>query len=814
MRRLFVLVVMAACGDNANMCGDGTKLVDGVCEPSGSLTCGYGTVFDPVSGSCMPDPNICRDGTVLIDGTCQDPNANVAIDLEEAAEPNGYEPNANPAGQFMPKDVGAGFVIHGCIAPVGNTPDVDVYKVTVTEPTLLDVTAAGVGGLVGGFEMQHQTYARFGLATTSQTARREVFLPEAGTYDFVVADTRTFATGQAAGDPMGTTCYYVTLSHEAMPALAQLAVPVGTNATMTGGKLKFYSAKLKNGFNALEMSAASADMTPALDVVVDGEYRPGAAPNSVVTGGVTDSSTTIVVADYVVNTSYLPVDYVVSFSAASTAQPLAGTTTSIVNGPVGDPLNYSNQFYFDATAGEILGLDITASVPVRGLIWDQDEHEVGDFSNGSTTWTTYHGLWRAQRAGRYYLALTAPSTAVNTMYSLTGAITPITPAPLAADTPLAGEVTNAFAANVYSVDLATTSWVSFAVNSATTGNVAVQIYDPATAFGRMDPVAGQPPITPSFLVTTPANGTPVNYVIGAIANSPALVVVRPASTPSTFDLAMTTRTRTDLGAHAAPYTQTTTATAAGLYSIETAAGNRITVTVHPTDGGNPRIRWLNPDESTKHSFDSAGAGGDEVATWGITAGGVGAFAVDNTNAYTITVAVAAPYYTPHTAPLTSFQDACLDGLYTDINASHFSDPIDAANPFVFFGVAYTQFRISEYGYLTFDLTTPAASPVTAALPDGAGIKQIVAQANTISSLEVCVADRGAQTAVQWRGLGSDGLGVEMQAIIDGAAGTIEYQYTSNHRSAPSPTFAGAQAPSGLEGVAITPATSTSIKLAH
>ncbi|MFT3696068.1 MAG: hypothetical protein QM831_23220 [Kofleriaceae bacterium] len=820
MRRLLVLaVVVAGCGDNSEMCGTGTKRVDNVCVPSNDgITCGFGTVLDHASGTCMPDPTVCRDGTVLIDGTCQDPSANVAIDLEEAAEPNGFESNAHAAGIFTPKDaIGAGFVIHGCIKPDGNTPDVDVYQLSVTAPMLLDVTSAGVGGLVGGFEMLPGQdglgeYTRIGVATMSQTAKREVFLPSAGTYEFVVADTRTLLTGQSAGDPNGTTCYYVTLTHEATPSPTPLSVPVGTNDTFDNGKLAFYSANLKNGFNLLAMSVADSDMVPALDVIVDGVYRPQLTAADAIIAGVPDGTSTLIVADYISNVSYLPVDYVVSFAAATTAQPLDGTSSTLVNGQIGDPANYTNQFYFDVLSeGDIYGLDITTTVPVRGLIWDQDKNVVGDFNNTGATWTHYRGLWKAHHAGRYYLALTAPSTPVNTMYSVTGVVERSGAGAILVDMPLIGQATSAYGENVYSTG---SPWVSISANSTTTGNITVSIYDWAHLVGRIDPLAGSPGVTPAFTATLTPNGTPVNYVIGSAGGTTdgTILIVRPTNPTSTFDLSVANRTRTDFGSQVAPYSTTMGATAAGPYSIETAAGNRLTVTVHPTDGSNPRIRWLNADESTKHTFDTAGAGADEVATWGVEAGGVAAFVVENTAAYSITVTVAAPYYTAHVNRLTGLADACLDGLYTDINANHFSDPIDASNPFVFFGTTYSQFRISDYGYLTFDLATASASPVTAALPDGIGAKQIVVQGDTITSPEVCVADRGTQTAVQWRGTGANGQ-VEMQAIIDGASGTIEYQYTQNHHTAAT-SIAGVQASTGLEGVAATPAPITSIKFTH
>src|SRR5436853_7205941 len=85
-----VISVFAGCGDNWEQreCGPGTHEENGQCLPDGTgPSCGDGTVLDPASGTCVPDPSVCGEGTVLVNGMCQDVGI-VDPDAEEAPEPN------------------------------------------------------------------------------------------------------------------------------------------------------------------------------------------------------------------------------------------------------------------------------------------------------------------------------------------------------------------------------------------------------------------------------------------------------------------------------------------------------------------------------------------------------------------------------------------------------------------------------------------------------------------------------------------------------------------------------------------------------
>ena len=232
MRRVALLcsAVIAACsGDPADRCGPGTAEIDGLCAPvDAGASCGAGTVLDPATGACVIGGSPCGPGTVLVGGQCQ-PIAPMPphVDVEEGPEPNGFEPDAMPAGVLsVPDETDPdGVTIHGCIVPVGGVADWDVYTITATGPALLDLTVAGVGGLEGALTLAD----RSAVAITSDTAHRRVYLPAAGTYQLALTDARTLLDGIAAGDVGGASCYYATIAQLA-PTYAPLTAGVVTGS--------------------------------------------------------------------------------------------------------------------------------------------------------------------------------------------------------------------------------------------------------------------------------------------------------------------------------------------------------------------------------------------------------------------------------------------------------------------------------------------------------------------------------------------------------------------------------------------------------
>ena len=449
---LAVALALVGCGDNSDECGPGTTSVNGVCTPNAGVMCGPGTVLEPGSGACVPDPSVCGDGTVLIGGTCQDPNAGVTVDLEEGPEPNGFERGAAPAGIITLKPVGdpSGFVIHGCITPVNDTADFDRYLVTVSGPTLVDITSAGIDGLDGGFVAldSSETYERFGLDLVNATSEREVYFPQQGTYSVVIADSRTLLgildadDAPAAGNPDGTSCYYVTLQQET-PAPTPLSLPAGNTGTIAG-KLQFFSAApglLPNGFVDLTESIGANEALPSLQILQNGQLRmirdaTFTSDAEAIFGGILPADSALVVVDDVYDYAVAPSPFTLGVASLTTAQPLptGGTTANVVTaGTTGQSPSTTNLFYVDTLADDIQGLALALSLPMEGAIVDADYNSVVDFGGlfGSAgayeIFSAYQGLVRMHAAGRYYLALYGPATAVGTSYTITSTFQQVFP---------------------------------------------------------------------------------------------------------------------------------------------------------------------------------------------------------------------------------------------------------------------------------------------------------------------------------------------------------------------------------------------------
>ena len=572
-RNRFVVVTTVAfaallgavgCGDNSHDCGTGTKLDDkGYCVPdSPSSICGDGTKLDTATNTCVPDASVCGGGTVLVNGVCQDPTSGLTVDLEEGPEPNGFEMGATPAGMVTPKPVGQGFVIHGCIKPVNGTADFDDYIVTVTEPTLLKITADGINGLAAGFaalgdpgdaDPNIQTFQRFGVNVTTDMSRRQLFLPKAGTYDLILTDTRSllplFSNGDpiAAGDPNGnTTCYYVTIDRQT-PAPVALSTTTGDTGTI-GEDLKFYSATLNEGLIVIDGLIDSTEAQASLVVMNNNSLRTiadGGPDAEALFAGIKSTDTPVIILDYVYNYAVAPAPYTVTVATNLAAQPLSrGSQTTLNATSTGQEFRDANgdrhfgnlqMFYWDVTAaGQIDGIDITFSKPVQGIVIDQDGLTAATFTglggNAATpsTFTSYKGLLRMPAPGRYYFTVFVPRDAVGTAYTVVNRIDAQTPAAITLDTPLTAQPNNAYNSNVYTYSAGAEPWQLFNAQGTNTGALVTTLFDPTSTVGRLDNLAvttgtttqttdtvvGDPtPLFPSFPATCPATtlfGAPID----------------------------------------------------------------------------------------------------------------------------------------------------------------------------------------------------------------------------------------------------------------------------------------------------------------
>jgi len=845
-----LFLVAGACGDNAPECGPGTGNVGGFCTPNGSTICGDGTKFDPDTGACLPDPTLCGDGTVLINGTCQDPTAGLTVDLEDGPEPNGFEPNASSAGTIDLKPIGDpnGFVVHGCIRPTTDLADLDDYRIAVSAPTLIDVTADGIRGLAAGFAVFGDdpvlaTWRRFGINLQTDTSHRQIYLPKAGTYEFVMSDTRSLMglfdgsndVLEPAGNPDGSSCYYVTLNQLAIPALTTLAVPVGIN-DMIDDKVAFYAAALPTGVIDLQETILSSHAAPAFVVDVSSQLHLD-HDGEVAFAGVKPTDTTLVAVDFVYNYAFTPPVYSVSFAAATTAQalPTDGTTvTAASKTQVGTSFNTTNQFYFDADTTP-LGMTLASTKPVQGVIWDSDLNIVGDFGGlaAQQSFTSFNGLWRAAKAGRYYFALIDPVDGAGTSFTITSTVATVLPHGVALDTPLIAEVPNAFRSNLYTLPITGDTWDLFDVTATNIpGTVQMTMLDPATAYGRLDPLDVTTSSGPSTLGAEPPQitffnfGAPGGFIVGTLSQPSVFLKVNtnpPTDTP-TFDLDVSTRVVSDLAATSQTLASETAPLGdAHRYYMPVAPGTRVQLTVTPTvNTDNPILETLAPNEVVLASSDNP-AGIAESLTSTIGLEGYIAFQVRGPTAqtYNLDIVVIPPFYSRH-ATTTAYANACASGTELQLH-DNISDPQVTPTAFTFYGAAINQYLITSSGYITFDLADNGLAARTA-LPDGVGIGNIAPLWEPLAELTVCTTISGTKTTLQWTGteLGQP-TPVQFQAILDSADSSIEFVYGPNNQSNGQRLAAigGVQDPTGTKatptgngGFAPFAAPGTSLKLTH
>ena len=319
------LLSLAACGDNSKFCGAGTddRDDDGECEsvvPPGNEVCGNGTRRDPETDLCVIDPDACTGGTVLVNGTCEDPAAELDIDLEEGPEPNAFETGAVPAGIITLEAVGTdGYVIHGCIKPTGDTaPDLDVYQLSVTAPALIRVTADGVGGLAAGFQFTSTeaalaTWKRYGVTVATDLSRRMVLLPAAGNYRFIVTDSRTLlpeitgGTAAPAGNPDGTSCYFITID-QLTPMPAALVIANGDTG-MIDEDLAVYTADVPAGNVRLTATFTTQHAQESIVVLRNNALHAFDDDGSITFSGFASGDSALIVTDFVYNYALFSVPY-------------------------------------------------------------------------------------------------------------------------------------------------------------------------------------------------------------------------------------------------------------------------------------------------------------------------------------------------------------------------------------------------------------------------------------------------------------------------------------------------------------------------
>lgn len=881
MRFSYVLVLTVAigCGDNthlcgpgktyddatntcidASTCGKGTMLDPGTrqCVPDGSVVCAQGTKLDTKTGNCVPDPDACQAGTVLVGGRCVDPTGQLAIDLDEGVtEPNGFgviEDSGAPAGGITLKPVGGVFVIHGTIAPYRDAdgdgqpdPDVDTYTVKVTEPTLVDITADGVGGIDAGFVAlgPMPAWVRFGMNVSGDTSHRQVYLPAAGTYSLAIADTRTlfvYATGGPPRAAPGPGDYYISIAKLAMPTPSALAVTGGTATTSATlqGDVGFYTVPMGTGFNEITLQMPSIQATAAVDVLSNGAYRGNAiAPGAglvaqLVSGGFNSGDQTLVVADSVYDFALAPVAYTLDVRT-SDAQALTGTASETIKTTTftSDVLAL-DQFYFDVTANDqTLAMAITWNHPVVGSLYDQNRQLVATYTpgNGAATWSAYGGLVRVTTPGRYYFLVYDPSgTAGSTVLTATSQISPIDPTAITEATPTGPIAIDASVnAAVFTYDAGTTDpWQTFDATGTNTGGEQIAWFDPTKVYGRLDTLATSggssaangagAPLVPMFQHTYAAGGGAIGRVLLDDTTTRYYVKVNPVAptTGASVALAFDKRTITDLGALAANTATTTSndhqlggGTAAGYFLFRTSDGNRATITTHPHTAAalDTRFQRVRADESALGALVNNGnlaTGGDDSETF--VQGGAGWTAVIVTptvapltaQLYDVSVRVDPGVSYAETTDSTAFATICGGGAKT-LTFSNGVEVGTTAAPagFAFYGVPATAFQVSANGFLSF-ATLASASPVNQDLPDpGEPNALVAAYWDSLAGVTACTrAVSTTVTGIEWNGVDSAGLAVHVQVFLDAADDSIAIRWSSAQTASGASATIGVEDPAG------------------
>ncbi|HEV7555175.1 MAG TPA: hypothetical protein VGO00_06975, partial [Kofleriaceae bacterium] len=621
---LAIAAIACGCGDNSTVCGPDTNDVEGECLPA--TTCGPGT-RDDGAGSCVPDATDCQNGTVLINNACVDPNNGLVIDVEEGPEPNGLgiagaEASDNPAGTLTLKDAGDTMVVHGHLSPFRDVdgdgqidPDYDTYLVTVTRPTLIEVSIAGVNGIDGAFFARGSTlglghWERYGVSVTGTAMRRPLYLPAAGDYFIVVADTRSMTIGNlppvsgvAATVGSSDAQYYLSLTvmPTPTPTPITLASSLGTvQGTIATDDIQFFTAPLGLGFNRATLTIPQDQANPSVVVLNNNAFRAqdtgditalGDAALSV--AGINSGDSTIIVVDPSFNTAFLPVPFELDI-ASGDASPLP-TSGGAANEPVLTTtptvgFELFNVYFFDVGApNELDGLLLHASKPIDAVVLDENRFVEAYFTIDretlafvGNTFTDYKGALRFPAPGRYYVVAYAPGATIGDTLAITSTVANITPTAVTEGVPLVGQTTNAFDLLPFSYSAGTTDiWQTFDITGTSTGARTATFMDPLSAYGSLGPLAITTALGPAVVPPDPpvifshtfgASPSQIGRIVGDDPTQDYLIAVSTA-TAGSVALDFAARAFVDLGTAAVGDTKThddqlTAATPRRFYMLE------------------------------------------------------------------------------------------------------------------------------------------------------------------------------------------------------------------------------------------------------
>ncbi len=859
----------ACVPDSTTTCGTGTTLMGGQCVPDGSVVCHQGTVFDPGTGTCVVDPTACADGTTLVNGTCvpDDELLMGSADHVEMAEPN--DPgSAGVAGSFAAPAVGASTTFYGCVTARtdadgdGNLDaDYDTWLVNATGPMVLEVTTDGIGGLSAGFvavsaDMANSpaldNWQRIGINLTSDTAKREIYLPAAGRYALLVTDARSLFLGDAgAGD--AHTCYFATVKHVATPTAVALTTPQTTGNDDGHVKLYSYTATgtgdlLDTAINAVGPALSAAVVTlrgAALHRSAMPDSSTG-APAADSIGGLDNAEVVTLVVDAVYNYGATPQAFTIDSNAMhAQALPTTGGMITVTNANDGvAPLTLPeiNLNYFDVAAAGLKRFQVTPSVATDMVILRRDVFNAAGALDVVATIDAFGGTGRAAfdgefvkflTPGRYYFATVNPAaTMAGGTYTVTGTVGDQATAPLTFGTPATNQtLTNGN--SFLTLDLTNPVWIEVGVTGTTdwgTGNtVGIEAYDLASeGWLRTGTAPGTIPtgnIYPVFNSTQPqaAPFAPAGRILLGDTRD-FLVRTRPTgagtvgAAPSYSMLVQNRPNVVNLGTITTgpALMQTITAladTSVPARFIATASSGVLRIVDHPTNAlADIRLRRLNRNEGVVTTSDAATPGTDESmnARPGVAPDNFVAWAVDNKTAaqatdvtQTVTFVPPIPYtdICPTGVQLPAPFDGNGDDDYSAVQT------LPAGFTFPYFGAtAPTEFIIAANGFIALGNTNPTCSfgcYSNGALGTTTQPNNFIAPYwDDLDTVRVCRKDEATKVTIQWTGFRYNSTtAVQFQVVLN-TSGQIDFIYGPGHMGDGGSATVGAENAAGTASVQV------------
>ena len=872
---------LASCGDNSVTCGEGTHAEggmclpeatcgtgtiegpDGSCVPDGSVVCPQGTVF--TDGQCQIDDSVCAEGTVLVMGQCVPLDDTLHADLEERAEPN--DDPASPAGMLTIGAVDTATTIHGCVNPAdaGGDVDFDYWMVNTTSAATIEVTADGVHGLVAGFLMVNgdpalastlANWQRFGINLTGDTAKRQVYLPAAGTYLLAMTDSRSlFFDDGATGGP--DACYFTTIKHIATPA--PVALMGGHIAATDSGQVKLYSFNPATTGRILniEQSSAAAAMDPAFMLLRGPQIASvNSTTHGYTAGGLNMGETVTVVSDMRYNYATTPQPYAYdAIDIAGQALPTNGPITLTKHNGATPAASYAdfNYLYFDVVGnGSIVNFNVigttTAAVPaplpldfviVRRDVRSNTDRTLFDaftvingFGGTGLTGGFANQFVRFLQPGRYYMIVQDPLGTSNETYTVTSSVVPAPTTAVTLGTPLAAQVLPANGNAFHTLDLTNPIWVQFGVTGsnfpAGTATARLALYDLAGQ-GWMS-ASGNYVATQSS--TLNADGS--NPFGRILANDTRDFIVRveavgtPLANP-TYTLDIKNRDFVNLGT-LVPGTPITrmglddvpAATGAAAFGVKRffvtgGVANTLAALITPTIATNDiDIRRIDASEAQVSLVNAAGVGAAETLATNFLFLPTNWVAfevrnrtlVTNTNLNLALTSVAAPYQVA--IANTVWNDACT-GPGSAVLGTNQDDELLAKRAFPagwnisVLGNAATHYIIGANGFIVLGgmaLVNPACSfgcYANTAIPN-AGVPNgfVASHWDDYFATTICVKEEATKVTVQWVG------GEYFDGVVPGTKIATQVVFNMNgarnsvYKAAPDHAATGAFATVGLE----------------